>query len=501
MLFVFSAVFALIAIWLISKRGVHLSTFFLISIIFSWTASVMLLIVYLNSINYYYETVQRIFSLPKSIWLLVYQIGIRSDVSLRLLSFFVLAFSYFLLCFALNYVSSKRIQRNVYVLLAMPLFALWIHYDNGFYIWLYEMFPSLVTGSAFYTLDKVMAPVSHVVKLSYLFIAFIILIHYLITYPNIRFLKNRTLSTLLCLLPISAIHAVMFSWLPRRMVKPTLIKGYYNYLLPQIRSLLPFFNWLPYLVFLSLTVLIYTIYKYNTVESYHKNMDTHINKSIDVATLGIKAFTHSMKNHIIAIQSEVEFLETQIDNNEEAKYSLSLIRESINHTFASLDKANQKFKKVVLDLKPVTVEQFIYDAVSQNKRLLKHIAVNTYATHDSAKAYIDTYYMNEVIHNLLHNAVEALDSQDNKKPKITFSTKTLDNQIIISIADNGPGIEEENLKNIFLPFSSTKNPLNNWGVGLSYCHRIVTAHDGTIHVNSQLGSGTTFEIMLPMIRR
>jgi signal transduction histidine kinase len=68
---------------------------------------------------------------------------------------------------------------------------------------------------------------------------------------------------------------------------------------------------------------------------------------------------------------------------------------------------------------------------------------------------------------------------------------------IIQISDNGRGIPEEDLEKIFVPFYTTKNTKESWGVGLSHCCRIVSAHRGKILVESEVGKGTTFKIMLP----
>jgi signal transduction histidine kinase len=68
----------------------------------------------------------------------------------------------------------------------------------------------------------------------------------------------------------------------------------------------------------------------------------------------------------------------------------------------------------------------------------------------------------------------------------------------IEYIDNGPGIAEENLGNIFDPFYTTKGPGKGTGLGLSVCFMIVEGIGGKIKANSKEGKGTTLTIYLPL---
>jgi two-component system NtrC family sensor kinase len=67
----------------------------------------------------------------------------------------------------------------------------------------------------------------------------------------------------------------------------------------------------------------------------------------------------------------------------------------------------------------------------------------------------------------------------------------------LSIQDNGPGIPPENLTHVFDPFFTTK--ASGTGLGLSVSHGIIHEHDGVIEVDSELGRGTTFHLIFPLI--
>jgi signal transduction histidine kinase len=100
---------------------------------------------------------------------------------------------------------------------------------------------------------------------------------------------------------------------------------------------------------------------------------------------------------------------------------------------------------------------------------------------------------NQVIMNIILNAYQAIE----EKGKIHIQTTQVEDNVLISIADDGPGIPEEYHDKIFLPFFSTKEKEINTGLGLSICYNIIKNHHGTIDVKSNLGRGTEFIISLP----
>jgi two-component system nitrogen regulation sensor histidine kinase GlnL len=69
--------------------------------------------------------------------------------------------------------------------------------------------------------------------------------------------------------------------------------------------------------------------------------------------------------------------------------------------------------------------------------------------------------------------------------------------VAIDISDDGPGIGKEQLEHIFTPFFTTKT--KGTGLGLAICHKIVSEHRGMIKIDSVLGKGTTFSVMLPLL--
>ena len=96
--------------------------------------------------------------------------------------------------------------------------------------------------------------------------------------------------------------------------------------------------------------------------------------------------------------------------------------------------------------------------------------------------------------NILVNACQAI--KDNGQ--ITIKTDFQNGQIIIQFMDTGVGIPPENLSKIFDPGFTTKGVGVGTGLGLSISYRIIEEHGGKIEVESEIGKGSTFTIILPV---
>lgn len=112
----------------------------------------------------------------------------------------------------------------------------------------------------------------------------------------------------------------------------------------------------------------------------------------------------------------------------------------------------------------------------------------------------DLTKINQVFLNLIVNAAQALEEMTQSETgKITVRTRLRDDQVEISISDNGPGIAPEIAERIFDPFFTTKAPGKGTGQGLALCLDIVlNKHHGSIEVRGNLGQGAEFIVSLPL---
>lgn len=108
----------------------------------------------------------------------------------------------------------------------------------------------------------------------------------------------------------------------------------------------------------------------------------------------------------------------------------------------------------------------------------------------------DSSQLTQVFINLMLNAEEALKGRSDGK--IVVTTKIEGERVEVSIADSGTGIPEEDLKQVFYPFFTTKSAEEGTGLGLSTCYGIVTSHNGMIHAENNEMGGAIFTVQLPL---
>jgi len=109
-------------------------------------------------------------------------------------------------------------------------------------------------------------------------------------------------------------------------------------------------------------------------------------------------------------------------------------------------------------------------------------------------AIIDKIQIQQVLFNLIRNAIEAMTSSERRE--LTIATvRRSDAQIEISVSDTGPGLAPEVRSRLFQPFVTTK--ATGMGVGLSICRSIVEAHGGTLQAEDREDGGTIFRFTVP----
>lgn len=126
-----------------------------------------------------------------------------------------------------------------------------------------------------------------------------------------------------------------------------------------------------------------------------------------------------------------------------------------------------------------------------------HCQINTEFEPDIPELYCNKNELVQVFINLIVNAAQAI----KKTGEITILGQSNEDYIVIDISDDGCGIEEEHIDRIFDPFFTSKPLGEGTGLGLSVSYGIIKDMDGTISVESTVGEGTTFTILLPVDQR
>jgi signal transduction histidine kinase len=234
-------------------------------------------------------------------------------------------------------------------------------------------------------------------------------------------------------------------------------------------------------------------------------------RSEKMASIGqlVAGIAHEINNPVNAIVNTVSPLAENIDaianaaTSDAAKQAAEEIREMIG----VVQRGARRTKDIVQALHNYSrtdeeriVEFDLNRSLDDSLELLRHQLKNAvtverkYGEVGRIKGHAGQ--LNQVFMNLLTNAAQALAGAAGAR--IDVVTQRKGGQVVIQVADNGPGIPEEILPRIFDPFFTTKEVGQGSGLGLSIVHGIVERHSGTIEVDSHVGKGTTFTVTLPV---
>ena len=216
----------------------------------------------------------------------------------------------------------------------------------------------------------------------------------------------------------------------------------------------------------------------------------------------LSVLTHEIMNSVAPISSLADTLKhrlqqsvTTLNNDSGSVDDLEIGIETIKRRSEGLLKFAETYRNLnkitTLNLKKVYVRDIFENLLRLMQPTLeqKNIELETILKETDLMLEADTNLIEQVLINLVVNAIEAV--KDKKNPKILLTAYLANNRkTIIKVADNGNGMPAELLDKIFIPFFSTKK--SGSGIGLSLCKQIMMLHKGNMQVQSVEGEGTAF---------
>ncbi len=206
---------------------------------------------------------------------------------------------------------------------------------------------------------------------------------------------------------------------------------------------------------------------------------------------------HEVKNPLGIVLGGVEYLQRKLSAADaDTQTALEKVKESTLRADGVVRGLLQFARPSQLKMEKVHAQEIVKESLGllQYRGPLKGIAVHTDFREGDLLVDLDKNRMQQVLFNLLANAVEAMPSGGT----LTLKTFREGASVVIQVTDTGEGIPKENLSKLFEPFFTTKRDRKGTGLGLSISKMIVENHRGMLLVESEPGKGTTFRITLPV---
>jgi putative PEP-CTERM system histidine kinase len=202
-------------------------------------------------------------------------------------------------------------------------------------------------------------------------------------------------------------------------------------------------------------------------------------------------FVHDLKNTASTLSLMLQNLETHFEDPAFREDALRAVSKGVGH----LNDLISRLSLLREELKMKPAEADINEVVNNSLAGLREIPQVSVvrSLHSVPKAIFDPEQMQKVILNLLLNAKDAV----GKAGEIRIETGRRNDWLWVAVSDNGCGMSADFInRSLFRPFQTTKK--NGIGIGVFHSKMIVAAHQGKIEVESQMGKGTTFRVLLPL---
>jgi signal transduction histidine kinase len=223
-----------------------------------------------------------------------------------------------------------------------------------------------------------------------------------------------------------------------------------------------------------------------------------LTKKEKLALIGetISKISHEIQNKISGVSVWVQNLEMQRNMNDNTKIYVEEIKNSLNSFMEMLLNFKKFYRKPFLEKKNTNITNLIENVLNQYKSDFeaKKIVIEKYLSIINV-IYVDENLIEEALTNLFVNAIY----YSPQKGKIKIVTENDVDNFKLSVIDEGVGVKEEIIDNIFNPFFTTKH--SGSGLGLAITKNIIEAHDGTIEVSNLETGGARFTISFPLTNR
>jgi signal transduction histidine kinase len=223
-------------------------------------------------------------------------------------------------------------------------------------------------------------------------------------------------------------------------------------------------------------------------------MEQRLLQAERLATVGRFAsqIAHEIRNPLNSISLNVELLEDEFkDSNSEARGLIRSVLRELDRLNGIVGEYLQFARFPKPNLKPGRVEGVIQSVVESFKPP-DRIQFTVRSAETTPTVWIDEQLIRQVLDNLTRNAVEAIQGTGT----IELATDVIDRFVVIRVQDSGVGIPADVQPKLFEPFFTTKP--HGTGLGLATSQQIMFEHNGHLLVESQVGKGTTFSLLLPI---
>ncbi|MCD6297088.1 MAG: PAS domain S-box protein, partial [Deltaproteobacteria bacterium] len=207
---------------------------------------------------------------------------------------------------------------------------------------------------------------------------------------------------------------------------------------------------------------------------------------------------HELNNPLYGIMNTLELMKTEIAPESKRRKILEMALSETMRLTEMLRKMLSFSKPDEEEKQPTDINTIVDEILLLHEKQLQERSIRISSNFDKGlgEVHASKNQLRQVFLNMIANGRDAMPDGGT----LTVRTKAEGDNVYIEVSDTGIGIKEENIDKIFDSFFTTKDNIKDVGLGLSVCYGFIKDHGGDIKVESELGSGTTFTIILPTLK-
>ena len=228
----------------------------------------------------------------------------------------------------------------------------------------------------------------------------------------------------------------------------------------------------------------------------NENYKSQLNKIISTDRI-IRMLAHEIRNPLTNIMLSAEQIKHILGDGSEAEFFLDIISKGSDKIRQLVNDLIDSTKFGDVKMKRQNLVEVVQDALllATDRAKLKAVKVLEKYSHNAIDMDLDEGKMKIALLNIVINAIEAVEEQSGV---VHVEVTKKRDQVYVRVKDNGCGMSEENLQNLFVPFYTSKP--NGAGLGLTSTQNIVVGHKGRIEVKSEKGKGSEFTLTFPLMQ-
>lgn len=239
-----------------------------------------------------------------------------------------------------------------------------------------------------------------------------------------------------------------------------------------------------------------------TQRNFQKNWDDIVmERKFDTARVGASMFVHSIKNQLLSNKVIFKrigqlYEQPQVDTVKLKEY-VDMLEDLDNTMLQRMEELYSFVKSNSIYMVPISIGEIAQNAIERFHTKYPEVEVHLEIDNE-VMVLADKIHLCEALYNLLINAQDAVQMAGrNDDGMVSLISHRERLYTVIEVRDNGNGMSKKQMKKIFEPFYSSKNSNFNWGMGLYYVREIVKSHLGSLRLESKVGIGSSFYILLP----